>query len=219
MPRQCFDVLVLAVESYMQISQVNGVAFGTKIMTLKINKCCEIKSRSKRPIHMLHDRVMKATTVLLNASVATPVEERRVRWTTYSNLLNWFQNFGAFLIKYEFAQEGSEGELVIDDATKRCILSIDEMELVLDGSKTRAGGRPEVTFYDLCLLMAKRPVAKLAHRCTGIFGSSAAGECTPVYIGCAYQPQPDCNGVPCSWENNEVRNVNLQVDCLRREVS
>ena len=29
MPRQCFDVLVLAVESYMQISQVNGVALGT----------------------------------------------------------------------------------------------------------------------------------------------------------------------------------------------
>ena len=69
MPRQCFDVLVLAVESYMQISQVNGVALGTKIMALKINKCCGIESRSKRPIHTLHDRVMKATMVSLNASV------------------------------------------------------------------------------------------------------------------------------------------------------
>ena len=29
MPRQCFDVLVYAVESYMQISQVNSVALGT----------------------------------------------------------------------------------------------------------------------------------------------------------------------------------------------
>ena len=57
MPRQCFDVLVLAVESYMQISQVNGVALGTKIMTLKIKECCGIEPRSKRPIHTLHDRV------------------------------------------------------------------------------------------------------------------------------------------------------------------
>jgi hypothetical protein len=47
--------------------------------------------------------------VLLNALVVTPIEERRVKWTTYSNLLNWFQNFWAFLIKYEFAQEGSDG--------------------------------------------------------------------------------------------------------------
>ena len=37
MPQQCFDVLVLVVESFMQISQVNnGVALGTKIMTMKI---------------------------------------------------------------------------------------------------------------------------------------------------------------------------------------
>ena len=72
-------------------------------MTLKINECCGIESRSKRLIHTLHDQVMKATTVLLNVLVVTPIEERRVKWTTYSNLLNWFQNFWAFLIKYEFA--------------------------------------------------------------------------------------------------------------------
>jgi hypothetical protein len=50
-PGSVLTVLVLVVESYMQISQVNGVALGTKIMTLKINKCCGIESRSKRPIH------------------------------------------------------------------------------------------------------------------------------------------------------------------------
>ncbi len=182
MPWQCFDVLVLAVEPSMQISQVNDVALGTKIMTLKINECCGIKSRLKRPIHTLHDRVIKATTVSLNASVATPVEERHVRWTTYSNLLNWFQNFWVFLIKYEFAQEGSDRELVIDDAAKRCILNINETELVLDGSKTRVGGRPEVSIYGLGLPMAKRPVTKLAHKCTGIFWSSAVGECAPIHF-------------------------------------
>ena len=56
------------------------------------------------------------------------------------------------------------------------------MELVLDGSKTRARGRPKVSFYDPRLPMAKRPVAKLAHKCTGIFGSNAAGECAPIHF-------------------------------------
>jgi hypothetical protein len=82
----------------------------------------------------------------------------------------------------EFAQEGSDGELVIDDATKRCILNINELELVLDGSKIRAGGSPEVSFYDPRLPMAKRPIAKSAYKCTGILGSSAAGECTPIHF-------------------------------------
>ena len=100
----------------------------------------------------------------------------------YSNLLNWFQNIWAFLINYEFAQEGSDGELAINDATKRHILIINETELVLGGSKTRAGGRPEVSFYDPHLPMAKRQVAKLAHKCTGIFGSSATGECAPIHF-------------------------------------
>ena len=51
----------------------------------------------------MYDPVMKATMVLLNASVLTPVRERRIRWTMYTNLLKWFQRFQVFLIKYEFA--------------------------------------------------------------------------------------------------------------------
>ena len=82
---QCFDVLVLTVESYMQISQVNGMALGSKIMTMMINECCRIELTSKRPIHTMQNRVMKVTMVLLNALVGTPIEERRVRWTTYVN--------------------------------------------------------------------------------------------------------------------------------------
>ena len=49
--REYFDVLLLAVESYMQISLVNGMALGTKIMTTNINECCRIESTSKRLIH------------------------------------------------------------------------------------------------------------------------------------------------------------------------
>ena len=96
-------MLVLVVELFMQISQVNSVALGTTIMMMKINECCGIKLTSKRPNHTMHDCVMKATMVSLNVLIATPVEERRIRWTTYTNLLKWFQRFWVFLIKFEFA--------------------------------------------------------------------------------------------------------------------
>ena len=112
-------MLVLAVESFMQTSQVYGVALGMKIMTMKINKCCGIESTSKKPYHMMYNHVMKVMTVSLSALITTPVKERRIRWTTYANLLKWFQRFWVFLIKYEFAQEGSNGELVIDHMAKQ----------------------------------------------------------------------------------------------------
>ena len=53
---------------------------------------------------------------------------------------------------------------------------------MLHGSKTRVGGRPEVSFFDPHLPMAKRPVVKLAHKCTGLLGSSAVGECVPSHF-------------------------------------
>ena len=53
---------------------------------------------------------------------------------------------------------------------------------MLNRSKMRAEGRPEVSINDPHLPMAERPVAKLAHKCTGIFESSAAGECTPIHF-------------------------------------
>ena len=43
-----------------------------------------------------------------------------------------------------------------------------------------------VSFNDPHLPMAKRPVTKLAHTCTGIFGSSATGECSGVKTACAW---------------------------------
>jgi hypothetical protein len=103
------------------------VVLRTKIMTMKINVCGGIESMLKRPNHTMHNCVMKATTVLLNASITTTaVKERRLRWTTYSNLLEWFQRFWVFLIKYNFTQEESNRELFINNATKHHIININK---------------------------------------------------------------------------------------------
>jgi hypothetical protein len=79
---------------------------------------------------------MRATNVSLNASVSPAVEDRCVRWTTYSNLHAWFVSIKAFLIEFGFATIGSGGRLVFLEAMLRRIANVDKTEVSLDSSKT-----------------------------------------------------------------------------------
>ena len=124
---------------------------------------------------------MRSTNVSLNADVSPPVKERRLRWTTWTNLIQLFDNFKAFLVEFNFAGVGDDGELTFTEEQLRRIQNIDETELALCGD-THAGGRPAVAFYDPHLLIASRSVAKSSLACTGIFGSNAAGECIPPHF-------------------------------------
>ena len=125
---------------------------------------------------------MKSTIVSLNADVSPAVEERCVRWTTYTNLNAWFDNFQAFLIKFDFTGVGDDGEPTFTEAQLRRIMNVNETEISLDTSNTRAGGRPAVSFHDPHLSLTSRYMAKSSLACTGIFGSSAEGECVPPHF-------------------------------------
>jgi hypothetical protein len=182
MPRHAFDLLVLAVESFIQISNVNSVVAERKQLIMLVNMCCGVPPAECGMKHSVFDRVMRSTNVSLNADVSPPVEERRLRWTTWSNLLNWFENFKAFLVEFDFAGVDDEGgELTFTEEQLRRIMNIDETELALNGD-THAGGRAAVSFYDPHLPIASRSVAKSSLACTGIFGSNAAGECVPPHF-------------------------------------
>ena len=110
-----------------------------------------------------------------------PVEERRLRWATWPNLFNWFENFKTFLVEFDFAGVADDGELTFTEEQLRWIKNIDETELALDGG-THAGGRPAVAFYDPHLPIASGSVAKSSLACTGIFGSNAAGKCVTPHF-------------------------------------
>ncbi len=87
-----------------------------------------------------------------------------------------------FFLKYEFAQPGSNGDkMIVEEENLRWILNVNETKMSLDGSKTRAGGRPAVTFFDPHLPTPCVSAEKSSLSCTGIFGSSAAGECVPPH--------------------------------------
>ena len=76
---------------------------------------------------------MRSTNVSLNVDVLPPVEERRLRWTTWPNLFNWFENFKTFLIEFDFAGIDDDGELTFTEEQLRWIKNIDKTELALDG--------------------------------------------------------------------------------------
>ncbi len=59
---------------------------------------------------------------------------------------------------------------------------MDETEISVNASKTRAGGRLAVLFHDPHLPLTSRSVAKLLLACTGIFDSNAAGKCVPPHF-------------------------------------
>ena len=125
---------------------------------------------------------MKSTIVSLNADVSPVVKKRRVRWTTYANLNAWFSNFWAFLIKFDFASVGDDGVPTFTEAQLHRIMNVDETEISLDASNTRVGGRPAKSIHNPHLPLTSRSTAKSLLACTGIFGSSAAGECVPPHF-------------------------------------
>jgi hypothetical protein len=182
MPKHSFQLLVLPVESFIQISNVNSIDAKRSTLMMAVNTCCGVAPAECRAKHSLYDKVMKSTNVSLNADVSPAVEERRVRWTTYANLDAWFDNFRAFLIEFDFAGVVDDGEPTFTEAQLRQIMNVDETEISLDASNTRAGGRPAVSFHDPHLPVTSRSTAKSLLACTGIFGSSAAGECVPPHF-------------------------------------
>ena len=80
------------------------------------------------------------------------------------------------LIEFNFAGVGDDGEPAFTEAHLRQIMNVDETEISLDASNTRAGGRPAMLFHDPHLPATIRSTAKSLLPCAGIFGSSAAGK-------------------------------------------
>lgn len=129
-------------------------------------------------------RLLNATNVSFNVSIARAVEERRRLWTTYYNLSLWFEGWGwgRFVIQFGFGTFSSDNKVSFSLEQRRRIANIDETEISLDGSTSLAGGRPSVHFYDPNLPLASKPASRSSIKCTGIFGSNAAHECIPPHF-------------------------------------
>ena len=135
MSRAVFKLLVLAVESFIEIKQLNCEVIVGKQLMVMVNELCGIASKNLINENMFK-WVLRSTTVFLVVMVAPALEERQVLWTTYDNLHMWFMSFKEILLQYGFVMLSSDGGLVFTPEMLCRILNIDETELSLKGRWT-----------------------------------------------------------------------------------
>jgi len=180
-PKADFHLLVHAVESFIQINQVNSNVVHRKVLMALINAVCGIESLGEEKKTML-ERVLRSTYVKLDATYALQVEEPRLRWLTRSNLELWGNGWKVFLVEMGFAtRDASSGKVFIPDDQLSRIGNVDESRVSLDSSNTSAGGRPCLTFTDPNLPLVKQSNSKSNLGATVICGSTAGGECFPIH--------------------------------------
>ena len=181
-PKAIFKLLVLAVESFIKIKQVNCEVIVQKQLLVAVNKLCGIASGDRIKENML-ERVLRLTTVSLDVTITPAVKERMLLWTTRDNLHTWFLGFKEFLLKFGLATlNDNTRELIFSPKMLRPIINVDETKASLDGSNMQVGGRPAMSYRDPHLPQIMKSVAKSSFECTAIFGSSPAGELVPVHF-------------------------------------
>ena len=81
-------------------------------------------------------RLLRKTDIYLAAIVQNPVEDRRIRWTTYSNLKLWFDSWKRDLVDLGFATIAvdDQGKIYIPDDQLSRILNLDKSCLSLNGN-------------------------------------------------------------------------------------
>jgi hypothetical protein len=144
-PAWAFQSLCLAFESYVRIEQLNSRQGNItyKKLAAKINQVLNKDYRQK-----MLQRVLSATAQNLDASTMHIAEDRRVRWTTHSNIVSWFDNWEYDSVNLGFATKNNDGKVSIIPEQLCNIINFDETCLSLDGTEGRRGGRPEITLHD-----------------------------------------------------------------------
>ena len=178
-----FKLICEAFETYIQINQINSRDWQhkRKYLAALLNKVVGISSDGSRVKDSFLNRVLRATETNFQADVDKPVEEHRLRWTTYDNIKRWFETWEAVLLELGFAHEDDNGNTVIPPNQLDRIFNMDESAISFDGSESVAGGRPSVTIYDPNLPRSGKPATKSAVKVTFIGGSNAAKEPLPAH--------------------------------------
>ncbi len=128
-------------------------------------------------------RILLATVKGLDALTMHIAEDRRVRWTTFTNISSWFDNWELDLVELGFATRGADGKVATSAEQLYFIINFDEMCLSVDGSEGRRGGRPEVTLHPRLPYTGKR-TNKDSLMATLVMGSNQNVRRLPSQNGC-----------------------------------
>ncbi len=178
-PAWAFKSLCVAFESYIRICQINSKIgeITYKKLATRINTVLKHDYRQK-----MLQRALSATANNLDVSMMSVAEDRRVRWTTFTNISSWFDNWEWDLVELGFAKRDEDGMVRVPDELLIFILNFDETCLSLDGSNGNKGGRKTMTLHDPRLPFNGKQTNKDSLTATLVCGSNATGEALPPHF-------------------------------------
>ena len=200
-PVDMYKALCAAFGSFMRINQINALG-GDNCRSKMTTVIAEATNLSVSACADLVRRLCRDTAIDMKANKLYFAEERRVRWTTYSNLELWFSSWEKTLLELGFLEPDDSGKLHIPIGQLRNILNFDETCLSLDGSSINRGGRPAAYYHDPRLPQVGISTSKTSQTTTMITGSNAWGEALPPHFQFMTSAQTD--------EGERIRN-----ECVR----
>ena len=191
LPESIVEALQSAVVSHIQLTNAGMQKMPDRqYMIRQVELCLEKSSYKFKRYDHLYDRIMEAIADKINVNSGDfKMEQRRLIWTTYSNINIWFDTLKHFFIDKGFArvsteEDGDIGEIVYFDNQTDRILNLDESEVSTDGTSKLSGGRPG---NKLCPNDSKLPKGatacnKSGYSATFIGGSTVTGWPLPVHL-------------------------------------
>ncbi len=176
--------LCMAADNYVAIQNASGKSRECTFRKLRarIEKVvwgADVQSDSRLAQHLLQ-HVLKDTSINLNVSKDSNVEDRRIRWTNYQNISMWFDNWERDIVNLGTAIcDPSTNKVTIPKEQLSNIVNFDKSCCSLDGSNSERGGRPEAVLYDPRFPHTGKATSKSTLTTTLITGSTAAGEALP----------------------------------------
>jgi hypothetical protein len=127
--------------------------------------------------------VLCNTAVNLRVNKGKNKEESRIWWTTYKNLLLWFDNWKRNLVKLGFAYfDLITNKVCIPEEQLANIVNFNETCLSLNGSTQNRGSQPEVVLYNPRFPQVGKGTLKSALTTTMITGCNPAGDPIPPHL-------------------------------------
>jgi hypothetical protein len=143
-------------------------------------------------------KLKKETADELEVGKKNVVEQRRVKWTSYSNLHCFYEMWEETLVSLGFGRKKEptdppeiEGNIFFFPGQRRRILNFDETDGTLDNCNGQRGGRPPIVFYASDISGGATQASKSSYSPTIICGSNAAGEALPPHFQLKTTAQTD----------------------------
>ena len=210
-PHQAFKALCGAFESYVKLaSQKGDINISRPRLIQRVNSVVNNKIDENRKGDGLLKRLQKELAGTLDLGEPNKVENRRSKWTTYSNVNIWFDSLKEFLISFGFARgrdslddDSMIGEIEFFPGQLHRITSNDESGIVLDNTESARGGRPAMRFFDSYTQESPQQAShKNSYHASGMWAVTLGGLALPPHFILPTDAKSDNQSLPFEFIEN-----------------